>query len=114
MRKSCLVGQTAEIQLDPVVAVDEHDPFALRAVQPRISCCRQPGVLLMDDAHSCVLRGIAVTDRTAFVGRAVINQYDFNLAHTLIEKTVDTALQIRVYPIDRHNNTDKRHAKPLL
>ena len=87
--------QALEIaRLDPVVRVGKEDVVALGVLNAEIARRGQAAVGLVKDADVVCAASLLVTDRTAAVGRAVVDQDDLKVAVSLAEHGVHRLGQI--------------------
>ena len=68
----------AIVKQQEVIAVQEMDIVASGYLNAPISGGRDPLILLMEDPDVIKLVGIAIGNRTAIIGRAIVNDDDFD------------------------------------
>ena len=118
MKEICLQHPLQCFRVNPVVAVQKHEPPALTVVPDPVQACisgrRQAPVFLVDHMDSFVSFRISVADPGTAVRAAVIHQNQLQIPKGLAEHAVCTAAQISLYPVDRDDNTDHCQFRYLI
>ena len=82
-------GGAVAVEIDVVVAVDKGDVLAAGGADAADAGAEQPLVLLVgDDAHARIARGVPCEDGGAAVGAGVVHADDFDLLQALSEQAV--------------------------
>jgi hypothetical protein len=79
-----------KVLLNPVVTVNESQPLAIGILYSDISRRTDTSILFMEYADAAVLFGISITELTASILAAVIDQQEFKVRKTLAQYTVET------------------------
>ena len=85
-----------------IIAVCEHNIFTSRLRNARISCARRPSVLLVQRLYAYIRRKL-IAKLCAAVCRAVVNEYNFNVAIPASEYAFDTSEQSVLTVVHRYN-----------
>lgn len=83
-----------EGRFDVVIAVDEADELAGSKFEPAIATGGLTGVFLMNDFDARVFFGVVVADFTRIVGRAIIDEDEFEVFVGLVKNGVETGGEV--------------------
>ena len=95
------------VRLYPVIAVHIADIGALRQCKPCISRIWETSVWLVQDFDAAVSGCIRVALCGRCIGRAVINQNDFQILIGLLQDRIHASVQIRLDIVDRDDDRDQ-------
>ena len=78
------VHLVTHLWLNPIIAINKHDPLTGCRFKSSISCGRKSTIILMDHLNSIILSRIIITDCTAIIWRTIIHEEDLNVLQVLI------------------------------
>ena len=96
------------VGIDPVVGVDECDPFAGGQVHARVAGASLAFVPLRDDPDPGVARGEVAQDGERSVGAFVVDADDLDVAQRLCGQALQAAGQVALDVVDGDDDADFR------
>ena len=93
---------------DGVVGVHELQVLPLGVLQPQVAGGGHPAVGLVDEDDAFVHPGVHLAHLQAHILAAVVEQQDFDILVGLAANTFDTARNMVLCVVDRHNDADQR------
>ena len=96
------------LRLQIIVAVHKHIVPAGRRRHACRARRRRSAVLLVDDPHPRIRLPEFIADRAALVRGRIIHKNHLDPPVSLLQNTVHTLPQIRLFVVDRHNYADQR------
>ncbi len=111
--------ERAEQQLERVgrqlvVAVHEREVVAGRGLDAGVAGVAEAVVGLAHEPQPRVALGVALGDRRAPVGGAVVDHHHLEVADGLAGQRQQAFVEIRLDVVDRHDDADPRHPRPIV
>ena len=91
-----------------IIAIYKTDILTSCNIQTSITGSTQPPIVLMNNLNTIIQHGIFITNFSTLVGRAIIDQNNFQMPIGLADDTVKTFFQIFLHIIDGDNDRNQR------